>query len=198
MLREADHVSRAGRVGLSEREWSLAQSFASCVTGTLLASPLGLPLPIDWALMFVFLILAAAAGRWTVWVCMACPADTVLAAFQGIRHWMMWLRERFKKPACYRFWVPGLDIGDGSRPDGIRVFTFSGRRSLVWDCTCVDTFAALHLNWSAMEAGIAANYAEELKLRKYAALAETHQFEPIAVGTMGVYMVSPLESSLGQ
>ena len=49
-----------------------------------------------------------------------------------------------------------------------------------------------------MKAGIAANYAEELKLRKYAALAETHQFEPIAVESVGVYMVSPLESSLGQ
>ena len=35
--------------------------------------------------MFVFLILAVAAGGWTVGVCMVCPADTVLAAFQGIR-----------------------------------------------------------------------------------------------------------------
>ena len=46
---------------------------------------LGLPLPLEWALMFVFLILAVAAGGWTVGVCMVCPADTVLAAFQGIR-----------------------------------------------------------------------------------------------------------------
>ena len=36
-----------------------------------------------------------------------------------------------------------------------------------------------------MEAGIAANRAEERKRRKYAALAEAHQFEPIAVETMG-------------
>ena len=46
---------------------------------------LGLPLPLEWAPMFVFLILAVAAGGWTVGVCMVCPADTVLAAFQGIR-----------------------------------------------------------------------------------------------------------------
>ena len=46
---------------------------------------LGLPLPLEWALMFVFLILVAAAGGWTVGVCMVCPANTVLAAFQGIR-----------------------------------------------------------------------------------------------------------------
>ena len=36
---------------------------------------------------------------------------------------------------------PGLDREDGSRPDGITVFQFSGGRSLVWDCMCVDTFA---------------------------------------------------------
>ena len=39
------------------------------------------------------------------------------------------------------FEPPGLDRGDGSRPDGITVFPFSVGRSLVWDCTCVDTFA---------------------------------------------------------
>ena len=82
---------------------------------------------------------------------------------------------------------PGLDRGDGSRPDGITVFSFSVGRSLVWDCTCVDTFAGAHLNRSAMEAGTAANSAEERKRRKYPALAEAHQFEPIAVETMGVY-----------
>ena len=82
---------------------------------------------------------------------------------------------------------PELDRGDGSRPDGKTVFPFSGGKSLVWDCTCVDTFAGEHLNRSAMEASIAANNAEECKRRKYAAIAEAHQFEPIAVETMGVY-----------
>ena len=82
---------------------------------------------------------------------------------------------------------PGLDRGDVSRPDGITVIPFSGGRSLVWDCTCVDTFAGAHLNMSAMEAGTAANSAEERKRLKYAALAEAHRFEPIAVETMGVY-----------
>ena len=81
---------------------------------------------------------------------------------------------------------PGLDRGDGSHPDSITVFSFSGGRNLVWDCTCVYTFAGVHLNRSAMEAGIAANSSEERK-RKYAVLAEAHQFEPIAVETMRVY-----------
>ena len=41
-----------------------------------------------------------------------------------------------------------------------------------------------------MEAGTSANYVEERKGRKYAALAEVHQFESIEVDTMGVYGVS--------
>ena len=49
------------------------------------------------------------------------------------------------------------------------------------------SFTGVHLNISVMEAGTAANSAEERKRRKYAALAEAHQFEPIAVETMGVY-----------
>ena len=87
---------------------------------------------------------------------------------------------------------PGLDRGDGPRPDGITVLPFSGGRSLVWDCicTCVDTFAGVHLNRSAMDAGTAANSAEERKRRKYVALVEAHQFEPIAVETMGVFAES--------
>ena len=41
-----------------------------------------------------------------------------------------------------------------------------------------------------MEADIAANSAEERKRHKYADLEEAHQFEPIAVETMGVYCES--------
>ena len=38
-----------------------------------------------------------------------------------------------------------------------------------------------------MEAGTAANCAEERKRHKYAALAESHKFSPIAIEIMGVY-----------
>ena len=48
-------------------------------------------------------------------------------------------------------------------------------------------FTGVNLNKWAMEAGLAANCAKERKRRKYTALAEAHQFEPIAVETMGVY-----------
>ena len=62
---------------------------------------------------------------------------------------------------------PGLDRGDGSRLDGKTVFPFSGGRSLVWDCTCVDTFVEYPLNMSVMEAGAAANRAKENMNFKY-------------------------------
>ena len=74
---------------------------------------------------------------------------------------------------------------------GHALIPFICGRNLFWDYTCDEIFAGVHLNGSAMEAGTAANYAEECKGRKYAALAEAHQFESIiAVETMGVYGVS--------
>ena len=52
---------------------------------------------------------------------------------------------------------------------------------------CVDTFAGAHLNRLMLEPGTSARCTEEYKHHKYAGLAEAHQFEPIAVETMGVY-----------
>ena len=93
---------------------------------------------------------------------------------------------------------PGLDRGDGSRPDGITVFPFSRGRSLVWDCTCVDTYAESHLNSSAVGAGVAAGEAEVRKRRKYAAIGEAYDFEPITLETTEVYGESTnYRSSLG-
>ena len=82
---------------------------------------------------------------------------------------------------------PGLDRGDGSRPDGITVFPYRHGKPFVWDCTCVDTFAESHLNSSAVAAGCAAREAEVRKRRKYAGLGEAYMFEPIAIETTGVY-----------
>ena len=82
----------------------------------------------------------------------------------------------------------GLDRGNITpRPHVIAVFLFSGGRSMVWDCTCVDTFAGIRLNRSAMEDGAAAKCTEKRKHRKYTALAESHQFDPTEVETMRVY-----------
>ena len=80
----------------------------------------------------------------------------------------------------------GFGGARGSRTDGITVFPFSQGRSLVWDCTCVDTFAGSHLAKSATGAGSIANEAEDRKQRKYSGLSATYRFEPIAIETSGV------------
>ena len=58
---------------------------------------------------------------------------------------------------------------------------------MCWDVTCVDTFSQSNVSQCAIDAGSAAKDAETHKRRKYAELAETYQFEPIAVETTGVY-----------
>ena len=50
-----------------------------------------------------------------------------------------------------------------------------------------ETYAMSHLNSSAVGAGVAAGEAEVRKRRKYAAIGEAYDFEPIAVETTGVY-----------
>ena len=81
---------------------------------------------------------------------------------------------------------PGLDREDGFRPDGITVFTLSRGGELVWDCTCFEKFAGVHLNCTAMEADSAANCSKKRKRRTFAGLVEAHQFESIAVEKLGV------------
>lgn len=82
---------------------------------------------------------------------------------------------------------PGVDRGDGKRPDGITVFPFSNGKGLCWDATCIDTYAESVVVNSAMSAGFAARGAEERKRRKYATLGTRFRFEPVAVETTGVY-----------
>ena len=60
-------------------------------------------------------------------------------------------------------------------------------RVLVWDATCPDTFAPSHLQLAVREAGAVADQAERKKKDKYAELAATHHFVPVAIETMGVF-----------
>ena len=50
----------------------------------------------------------------------------------------------------------GLNRADGKRPDGITMVPWSNGRLLVWDATCVDTFATSHLSITASEVCAAA------------------------------------------
>eukprot|EP00731_Ephydatia_muelleri_P008395 Em0004g733a len=61
----------------------------------------------------------------------------------------------------------GLGRADGKRPDGITMIPGSYGRLMVWDATCVDTFATSHLSIAASEVCAAANQAEMSKIKKY-------------------------------
>ena len=44
----------------------------------------------------------------------------------------------------------GLDRGHGKRPDGITVYPYSRGRCLIWDATCVNTFASTNIIRAAL------------------------------------------------
>ena len=79
----------------------------------------------------------------------------------------------------------GMDRGDGKRPDGVTIYPFSNGMSLVWDATCINTFADCHVISAAITAGEAARAAELKKRHKYADLAQRYRFEPVAFETGG-------------
>jgi hypothetical protein len=82
---------------------------------------------------------------------------------------------------------PGCSHEDGKRPDGLTLIPWSRGRSLVWDFTCVDTFAASYVLDTANYSGAAAVKAEERKRRKYDFLLGRYHFVPVAVETSGVW-----------
>ena len=82
----------------------------------------------------------------------------------------------------------GLSRSDGKRPDGVTIAPWSSGKPLVWDATCLDTFAQSHSHMSLAvhSAGGIAAKAEDLKRVKYADLFSSHIFVPIAIETSGV------------
>ena len=58
---------------------------------------------------------------------------------------------------------------------------------MIWDATCPDTVAPSYVARSAVEAGTAAHASESKKITKYLALADKHDFVPVAIETMGTW-----------
>ena len=96
-------------------------------------------------------------------------------------------------------WIPsmlessGLDRDDGKRPDGITVYPYSRGRCLIWDATCVNTFASSNLIRAALIVGSVANAANVRKIAMYAELGRCFIFLPVAVGTSGAMGKSTIQ-----
>ena len=79
----------------------------------------------------------------------------------------------------------GLIMQNGKRPDGATLIPWSRGKALAWDVMIPDTYAASHLQSTALEAGRAAIHAAEMKCTKYRELDTTHIFILIAIETVG-------------
>ena len=84
----------------------------------------------------------------------------------------------------------GLDHADDKHPDGISMIPWSNGRLLVWDATCVDTFAPSHLSITASEVHAAANQAEQTKIKKHSYLT-SHAYH-----SSHLLRLKPLESAV--
>ena len=87
------------------------------------------------------------------------------------------------------------------RPDGVTTDNWSRGKPMAWDFTCPNTLAPSYLSFTSSVAGAAASKAEANKRTKYASLlaANTHEFCPVAIETLGAWgqSASDLCRSLG-
>jgi len=74
---------------------------------------------------------------------------------------------------------------DNKRPDGTTLLPWAREKPMAWDVTVPDTYAESHIGSTAAKPGGAANKTAQNKIDKYAKLASTHIFYPLAVETAG-------------
>ncbi|HSN23938.1 MAG TPA: reverse transcriptase domain-containing protein, partial [Methylomicrobium sp.] len=79
----------------------------------------------------------------------------------------------------------GLFRTDGKRPDGLTLIPWQAGKPLTWDVTVTHTLADSYVPNTFTTPGGAAEMAANRKTDKYAALAQTHIFQPLAFETLG-------------
>jgi len=79
----------------------------------------------------------------------------------------------------------GLSRTDGKRPDGITQIPWQRGKCAAWDVTVADTLAASYRHLTAATSGAAAENAATKKEAKYAGLASSYMFVPLAFETLG-------------
>ena len=81
----------------------------------------------------------------------------------------------------------GLVTQGGKRSDDATLIPWAKGKPLAWDVTLPDTFVDSHINSTSTEAGPAAKQAATFKDSKYADIASTHLFFPVAIETADTY-----------
>ena len=88
----------------------------------------------------------------------------------------------------------GISRSDGKRPDGATLVPWKCGKLLVWDATCVDTYAPSYSRVASEEAGAVADQAEKRKSDKYSNLDPNtcmymymYLFAPIVIETSGMF-----------
>ena len=81
----------------------------------------------------------------------------------------------------------GLSRNDGKRPDGVTLTPWFKGKPLIWDATCVDTFADSYITKTSTKARKLADYAASLKHKHYSELMSSNNYILLAfaVETMG-------------
>ena len=93
----------------------------------------------------VFLIDANVERRWTHSVCILCRAASTHGAFLAIPPYSVWI------PSMHE--PSGFDRSNGKWPDGITVYPYSRGCNVLWDTTCVNTFASSNLIRATLATG---------------------------------------------
>ena len=75
----------------------------------------------------------------------------------------------------------GIVRSDGKHLNGISVMRWNKGWTLVWDATCLHTFASSHMALAAREAGLVSSEAKKAKTQKYALLRPSHHCIPVAI-----------------
>ena len=81
----------------------------------------------------------------------------------------------------------GLSRGDGKRPDGLTLSTWSNGKCLIWDFTCADTLCASYVKKASKEQCSAADAREIKKIEKYDNLSNHYHFVPVGAETYGAF-----------
>ena len=82
----------------------------------------------------------------------------------------------------------GISRFDGKRPDGATLVSWKCGKLLVWDATCVDTYAPSSSRVASQEAGAMADQAERRKSEKYSNMdPNMYLFAPVVIETSGVF-----------